>query len=166
MSFLKKLAFCFSGIGMVFAFGDHVGGTLSKEIYRNYGPTSSFDVRTHRFTDQEYLGDYLQEGIGFHLMNNDLIADVALWSCKVTGPNIDYFLTTSSTCEGQTKLDTRPLGYMFSRRVSARLVPLARCYNQQAGDHLFTTNAQECLAAGYAVEINNVGYVIPGDVPR
>lgn len=166
MSLIQKLVFCLFATNALTSFGDHANSTYSEEIHRQYGPTSSSSVRTHRFTVQEELNDYHNEGIGFLLMNNALVADVALWSCKVTGPNIDYFLSTSPTCEGQTKMDTRPLGYLFSKRISQRLVPLSRCYNQQAGDHLFTINSQECVAAGYVIENKSVGYVIPGNVPR
>ena len=82
--------------------------------------------------------------------------------CRVgDGEDIDHFLSTSSSCEGQRSDGV--LGHIWTSAGDGR-VALKRCYNGASHDHMSSIDAAECTAGGYKVE-RTLGWVYRLFVP-
>ncbi len=77
----------------------------------------------------------------------------ALYRCR---KGSFHFLSTSATCEGQTKESL--LGYVFKTAVQ-NAAPIYRCRNANGNDHLSTQTPAECTKAGFVIE-GTQGYAL------
>lgn len=117
-------------------------------VYRYY------DGRRHLMSDSpdEQFGD--NEGVMFELYRNGGGNRRAVYRCATARG--DRFLTKDSRCEGHNS--EGQLGYIAEQQDGENSRPVYRCFNGKRGDHIATTDQQECSAAGYAVEFT-LGYV-------
>jgi hypothetical protein len=87
------------------------------------------------------------EGISFYVLTQPLPDTQPLFRCLVEG-SMDHFISLDAGCEGRR---TEGLyGYVAQRQSPRARVAIYRCYAN--GDHLSTTNPNECVVAGYRVE--------------
>jgi hypothetical protein len=94
------------------------------------------------------------EGPRFNLFRNGGAGYTALYRCYV--PHDDHhFMSSDSNCEGYT-IDGL-MGYVAANPATG-LVPLYRFYHAAKIDHLITTDYQEGVSNGYALEAT-FGYV-------
>ncbi len=117
------------------------------EIYRFY------DGRRHFMSDdpREDFGD--SEGVMFELFRNGGRNRKALYNCRTSRG--DNFQSQDGNCEGHQVLGR--LGFIAEQPEGDANRAVYRCFNGRVGDHISTTDQNECAAAGYAVE-GTLGY--------
>ena len=100
------------------------------------------------------------ETIAFYFFTQPLVglANVPIYRCFNPHVGIgDHFVSNSSDCEGYTFEGL--YGWVSAAAIPGVAdVPIYRCMQVQGLDHLTTSNPQECVVAGYAVE-GPQGYV-------
>ncbi len=113
-------------------------------VFRFYTPGHHF--QTLDYNEGVHAG-FAYEGISFYVLPQALPGTVPLYRCIV--PNsMDHFVSADSNCENQR---TEGLyGYVFQQMNWWAQTGLYRCHLN--GDHLTTSNANECYAAHLQVE--------------
>ncbi|WP_156358186.1 hypothetical protein [Sphingobium sp. Leaf26] len=101
-----------------------------------------------------HAGGLGAEGPTFNLYVSGGTGRQALYRCY-NASSVDDFISTSSSCEGQTVNSI--LGYA-STASGTGLTQLHRCYRTSDMDHLITKNMSECTNYGYTYEMS-LGYV-------
>ena len=122
-------------------------------VFRSFGPTNGDFLFTLSVNEGPQAG-FIAQGIPFNLFDDGGGTRVALYRCY--NPNDGrHFVSTMANCEGLTVDGS--LGYIQTAAVPEASRPLFRCFSNQ-GAHLETLAANECVAAGFSVELVT-GYV-------
>ena len=124
-------------------------GGDSVPVYRFY------DGRRHFFTDDPDEGESFgnSEGLMFELFRSGGRNRKAIYNCRTSRG--DNFQSADQNCEGHEVLGR--LGYIAEQPEGDANRAVYRCFNGKLGDHISTTDQNECAAAKYSVE-GTLGY--------
>jgi hypothetical protein len=124
-------------------------GGDSIPVYRFY------DGRRHFFTDDPDEGESFgnSEGLMFELFRSGGRNRKAIYNCRTSRG--DNFQSADQNCEGHESLGR--LGYIAEQPEGDANRAVYRCFNGKLGDHISTTDQNECNAAKYTVE-GTLGY--------
>jgi hypothetical protein len=120
-------------------------------VYRMYDPTAGDHLLTA--TRGEGAPTYQDQGPQFVIQRTTLAGTAAIYRCHASDGH--HFLSTSSTCEGNTA--EALLGYVYTSQVAGSL-PLYRCVNTAVLDWVTTVNLKDC--SGYVFQ-GGQGYAMP-----
>ena len=113
-------------------------------VYRFFSGRNHFQTLSY---EEGINARFSYEGISFYVLPRPYLGTVGLYRCIVPG-SMDHFVSKDAGCEGQRTEGI--YGYIFQRANRNAGLAIYRCYRN--GDHLSTTNVNECYSAGYSVD--------------